>query len=399
MSITTFWNRIRGRRMPTAAERFPFLHSAETFRRLLNSERLRSDRNGMEFAVVQFRLTETCLDDAASSRFADALQQRLRETDDAGWFGRDGGDVAVLLWDAGVAGACCFVDAMWTLCGEDLPAFEIYIYPSDADLLDDEHGGSAKVSRPRRNCRPQVSPRHRNVFGRPPVRSGAGSGDPRPAQNLHDPLPGVKPAEVLFMQRLPVWKRALDVVGAGLGLIVLSPLLLLTAAAIKLTSRGPVLFAQQRDGHGGRPFTIYKFRTMLVGADARKAALRQQSEQDGPCFKMTHDPRITWLGRYLRKTCLDELPQLWNVLKGDMTLVGPRPLDSREARQITGFGRRRMDVTPGLTCIWQVHGKSRVSFTEWMRMDVRYIAIRSFFQDVKLIVQTAIAVLLHRASV
>ncbi len=137
---------------------------------------------------------------------------------------------------------------------------------------------------------------------------------------------------------------------------------------------------------------------MYIDADARKDALRAQSEQDGPCFKMEHDPRITPLGRFLRKSCIDELPQLWNVLIGDMTLVGPRPLDYRESHKIHQWGRRRLEVTPGLTCIWQVHGKSRVSFNEWMRMDIRYMRRRGFFFDLKLIRETLQQVLLHRAS-
>ena len=368
MSLRALWNRIRGNSTRNFAERLSFLHSAETFRRLLDSERLRSDRNGTEFAVVCFRLSE--VDDVSTlNGFADALNQRQRETDHTGWFGPTGSDVAVLLWDTGAAGAQTFIGAMRSQCGAELPPSDVYVYPSDPSMFDDDDGPEGET---------------RRVIRR---------------ENLHDPLPQAKPAEVLFVQPLPLWKRTLDIFGAGIGLILLSPLLLLTAAAIKLTSRGPVLFTQIRDGHGGRKFKICKFRTMLVGADAQKAALRQHSEQDGPCFKMKHDPRITRLGRYLRKTCIDELPQLWNVLKGDMTLVGPRPLDSREAAGITGFGRRRMDVMPGLTCIWQVHGKSRVTFTEWMRMDVRYVAIRSFALDIKLIIQTATAVVLHRASV
>ena len=207
-----------------------------------------------------------------------------------------------------------------------------------------------------------------------------------------------RPLEELFLQPLPKWKRCIDVVGATVGLIVLSPLLLLSALLIKITAPGPVLFRQTREGLGGRLFTIYKFRTMFVDADKRKDELRTASEQDGPCFKMAGDPRITPLGRYLRKTCIDELPQLWNVLKGDMTLVGPRPLDYRESQKIHQWGRRRLEATPGLTCIWQVHGKSRVPFNEWMRMDIRYMRKRGFWLDLKLIRETVQQVLLHRAS-
>lgn len=194
-------------------------------------------------------------------------------------------------------------------------------------------------------------------------------------------------------------KRGLDFLGALLMLTVLSPLMLIVSILIRLTSRGPVIFRQVRAGMNGRVFTLLKFRTMREGAEEQQRALEDRNEMSGPVFKMKDDPRVTRLGRLLRRTSIDELPQLWNVLKGDMTLVGPRPLESQEARQITGFGRRRMEVTPGLTCIWQVEGKSRVSFVEWMRMDVRYLAGRRFLRDLKLIGRTAVSMLLHRASV
>lgn len=208
----------------------------------------------------------------------------------------------------------------------------------------------------------------------------------------------VEPLENLFLHPFPTWKRAIDIVGAGCGLVVLSPLLLCIACLIKLTSPGPVLFRQLREGYGGTMFQINKFRTMRVGADAEKAQLQAQSEQDGPAFKMANDPRITVLGSFLRKTCLDELPQLWNVILGDMTLVGPRPLDHRESSKIARWGRRRLNVMPGLTCIWQVHGKSKVTFNEWMRMDIRYSQRVSFGQDMKLVLATMKQVLLRRAS-
>lgn len=207
-----------------------------------------------------------------------------------------------------------------------------------------------------------------------------------------------EPLENLFLHPHPRWKRAVDIAVSFLGLLFISPLLAVIAAVVKLSSPGPVLFRQTREGHGGRLFTILKFRTMRVGADAEKAQLRAESEQDGPAFKLQDDPRVTALGRFLRKTCLDELPQLWNVLRGDMTLVGPRPLDYRESSKIARWGRRRLHVMPGLTCIWQVHGKSKVTFHEWMRMDIRYSQRVSFGYDMKLVLQTLKQMLLQRAS-
>ncbi|MCR9200730.1 MAG: sugar transferase [Planctomycetaceae bacterium] len=207
-----------------------------------------------------------------------------------------------------------------------------------------------------------------------------------------------EPLENLFLHPHPRWKRAMDMAVSAMGLVLLCPLLAVIAVAIRVTSPGPVLFRQIREGHGGRLFTILKFRTMRVGADAEKASLRASSEQDGPAFKLQSDPRVTVLGRFLRRTCLDELPQLWNVLRGDMTLVGPRPLDFRESTKIARWGRRRLHVMPGLTCIWQVHGKSSVTFNEWMRMDIRYAQRASFFYDLKLVLQTVRQMLLQRAS-
>jgi lipopolysaccharide/colanic/teichoic acid biosynthesis glycosyltransferase len=177
-----------------------------------------------------------------------------------------------------------------------------------------------------------------------------------------------------------------------------SPILAIAALAIRLSSPGPILFRQKRAGLGGKPFTIFKFRTMCIDAEQKKAALRHRSEQDGPAFKIRHDPRITRVGRFLRETSLDELPQLWNVIRGDMSLVGPRPLPLDESQQCDVWHRRRLDVTPGLTCIWQVKGRSRVTFTEWIRMDRTYIGRRSLWNDLKLILMTVPSVLLRRGA-
>jgi lipopolysaccharide/colanic/teichoic acid biosynthesis glycosyltransferase len=173
---------------------------------------------------------------------------------------------------------------------------------------------------------------------------------------------------------------------------------MLIAAGIKLTSRGPVFFYQERAGRGGKPFKIAKFRTMVVDAEARKSELKNQSEQDGPAFKLTRDPRITRFGSFLRRTSLDELPQLWNILVGDMSLVGPRPLPIAESDACTDWYRRRLEVKPGLTCIWQVWGRSTVNFHEWMCMDMRYIQQLTFWHDLKLIFLTVPAVIWGRGA-
>jgi lipopolysaccharide/colanic/teichoic acid biosynthesis glycosyltransferase len=210
--------------------------------------------------------------------------------------------------------------------------------------------------------------------------------------------PVVKPVHELLVQPMPWWKRAIDLAGATAVLTVASPVLLAAAAAVKLTSKGPVVFTQRRAGLGGRPFTIYKFRTMCADAEAQKKALRARSEQDGPAFKMARDPRITRVGAFLRKTSIDELPQLFNVLKGDMSLVGPRPLPIDEQNAAETWQQRRLAVTPGLTCIWQIEGRSKVTFAEWVRMDVSYMRRRTFVHDLAILFKTVPAVLLRRGA-
>ena len=187
-------------------------------------------------------------------------------------------------------------------------------------------------------------------------------------------------------------------VGAAVLAILTLPIMIFAAVAVRFSSGGPIIFRQQRAGLGGTPFTIYKFRTMNEGADAGKHHLRPLSEQDGPAFKLSNDPRVTRIGAILRKTSIDELPQLWNVLKGEMSLVGPRPLPLDESAQCSAWQRRRLEVTPGITCVWQVRGRSRVTFEQWVRMDVGYLSRRTLAGDLKLLLQTVPAVLLRRGA-
>jgi len=184
-------------------------------------------------------------------------------------------------------------------------------------------------------------------------------------------------------------KRVLDVIGAAVGLVAFSPVLLGLAVAIKFTSPGPVLFSQLRYGLNRRRFRMYKFRTMVTNAESLQANLEDQNEAWGPVFKIKQDPRVTRLGQFLRRASLDELPQLWNVLEGDMSLVGPRPLPERDvARFADTWLMRRFSVKPGLTCLWQISGRSNISFDRWIELDLEYIDKWSLALDLKILART-----------
>ncbi|MCI0405269.1 MAG: sugar transferase [candidate division Zixibacteria bacterium] len=197
----------------------------------------------------------------------------------------------------------------------------------------------------------------------------------------------------LSLPRAITVKYTLDRLLAALGLAVLSPLLFITAACIRTTSPGPVFYKQLRVGQNGRRFWMYKFRTMVADAEQKKKELLHKNEMSGPVFKISDDPRITNVGGFLRKTSLDELPQLFNVLMGEMSLVGPRPPLPEEVFHYRLEHRRRLSVRPGITCLWQVSGRSNVDFEDWMKMDLAYIDGWSFWRDVKILFRTLPAVL------
>ena len=346
------------------------LPSRGQFLRMLRRERARADRAGSQFSLLALESGGP----ACGGRSGDGratlyhllrlLRRRLRVTDDVGWLDRR--RLGVILPDTPAWGAWALVDDLCLAFPTDVPLFHstVYVYPDEQS----EAGAAGDES----------------------------AAEPVPARRPESAATPAQPVEPLLVRRLPAWKRGLDVAGAIGGLLVLAPVLLLAAAAVKLSSRGPVLFVQWRRGLGGRPFRLYKFRTMVADAEDRKADVLGLNERDGPVFKTENDPRVTGLGHWLRKTSLDELPQLWNVLRGDMSLVGPRPLPVAEADACRGWHGHRADVTPGITCIWQTRGRGEVPFVEWMRMDARYVRSRSLIRDLLLLVKTVPAVLLRR---
>jgi len=354
--------RIFAKRIPRAVlPASEYLLTEARFRLLLAKERQRSDRSGSPFSVLAMELSSFAPE--LVHRVNARMQQRLRISDEAGWL--DGERLGIFLPDTPAAGAWKVAADLAELLDEDdcLLRFAVYVYPT----------GPQDMQPP------------------PPAE------DEQVPETSNRPVLGV---EQLFTCATPAWKRVMDIAGGLLGITVSAPFLVAAAVAIKLTSPGPVWFAQKRRGRGNTVFTMYKLRTMRDGADAEKAALRDQSEQDGPAFKLRDDPRMTPVGRVLRKLSIDEFPQFWNVLWGDMSLVGPRPLPVEEADACLGWQRRRLEVLPGLTCIWQVHGRSRVLFDDWMRMDLRYVGrstgLAGLVHDLTLLVKTLPAVFLKR---
>lgn len=364
MIPTTFLHRLSARLGLTPRQNTDHSHdSLLPVNRLfffLERARYQANRSQSPFCLLALTIDPRDCEHKAVHVLASILNERLRITDDKGYL--EDGRIGVVLPDTPEAGAhvvALEICERYRAAGGTID-YEVYVYPSDFDV------------------------------------DGNFIGDEQEA------VPGKtatsRPMQTLFAVNMPAWKRAFDIVGASILIVLLSPLFLLSAILVKLSSPGPILFIQPRAGLGGIPFPILKFRTMRVGADAEKAMLRQFSEQDGPAFKMTYDPRVTRLGQFLRSTSLDELPQLFNVLRGEMSLVGPRPLAKEESDNCEVWQRKRLDVTPGITCIWQVKGRSSVSFAEWVRMDIEYARSVSLLHDVKLLVETVPSVLLCKGA-
>ena len=183
-------------------------------------------------------------------------------------------------------------------------------------------------------------------------------------------------------------KRFVDIICSLIGLIVLMPILVVVAIRIRVESKGSIIFSQDRVGKDGRIFKMYKFRSMVINAEELKEKLANENERTGPMFKIKSDPRITNVGRFIRNTSIDELPQLVNILKGEMTIVGPRPSLPDEVKEFEGWMLKRLNVKPGLTCYWQVLGRNDIEFNQWMKLDVRYVEERNIIIDAKLIFKT-----------
>ena len=390
--------------------------SDEQFQRELKKEVFRSDRRefARDLGLIRLKTDVLEADFFETPSFA-AMLNRIRISDTVGWYQ---GDLSILLPECDRSGSLQVANEVTRLLldGGFKVDSEVSTYPFDDELVsiadevraltdeaneafnDDSDDDSNPLGGGRRDSRHQGVPAAKSkAFAVPKDKDGSKNEEVLAFQAL-DKVQETK-HRFVPVTRTPWWKRGIDIVGASAGLTLLSPVFLAAAVAIKLSSRGSVFFWQEREGKDGKQFGILKFRTMVVNAEELQNGLRDKSEQDGPAFKLTDDPRVTAVGKYLRKSCIDELPQLWNVLKGDMSLVGPRPLPLHESLACTAWQRNRLTVLPGLTCTWQVYGGRDVKFAQWMQMDLDYINRRSFFFDLRLIFDTAFVALMHRGSV
>ncbi len=332
------------------------------FRSLLLRERARTDRTGRAFSLVLLGPWHEVPGGIPVHPLCRLMAKRMRATDEAGWFDKD--RPAVLLPETPAEGARAFarnlVEAAAPFCPH-LP-WELITYPE-------------------------------------PSAEASGKGPDRPGQEA--PSGRQHPSEVLLgaiCAPLPAWKRALDVVLSSLALAILSPLLLLTALFIKLVSPGPVFYRHERIGRLGRPFMMFKFRTMHVGSEkgGHRAYFSGLINGEAPMVKLEEggrDQRLIPLGRALRRSCVDELPNLFNVLRGEMSLVGPRPCLRYELEEYAGWHRGRLDALPGMTGLWQVSGKNRTTFRQMVAYDIRYGRSQDLLSDLAIIARTPRVVL------
>jgi len=371
----------------------PGIYSVEQFHLALEREKARAERNGHGVSLVIIQTSGH--KSPERPRLEDVLKGRLRIMDEAGWFDRS--RLGVLMPYTSRQGAWHLIEDMCRLMRGALSPSDcrVYTYPQDslgeheADAAEETAGAEAQ------HVGSAVEHPLTTVCGKdrsdgPGLEGDSLSGEPACGRPF-EPRP----------ERIsPLWQRGLDVGGSLLGLLILSPVFLVTALVIKLVSPGPVFFRQMRVGRGGVPFTLWKFRTMHVGADTsihRNHMARLIRGANGeaaakPMAKLDGDPRVIPFGRIIRGTCIDELPQLINVLRGEMSLVGPRPPIPYEVREYLPWQKRRFDTVPGLTGLWQVSGKNRLTFNEMIRLDIRYCRTKCLWSAIAILCRTPVAI-------
>lgn len=349
------------------------IRSFEDFRDILERERARAERTGQEFSVVVFDARRqngagvACLKDLAH-----ALASRVRASDEIGWFSDT--SIGVALPATSAEGAWKFADDVSTRADSSAPSLDrtVYTYPTKWIKSGDSPEDSDRLTR--------------------------SSADPGPEGSslMRDGGRSIEPLDKVLTRGIPAWKRALDIAGSLAALVLFSPVFLAVSVFIKIVSPGPVFYKQNRVGYLGKTFTFWKFRTMHIDNDAtgHQNYLSSLIHGDAPMTKLDadRDPRIIRCGRFMRQSCLDELPQFINVLLGDMSLVGPRPCLTYEADEYLAWHARRFDSVPGMTGLWQVSGKNKLTFKQMIRFDIQYARTMSPWLDVTILMRTVPAI-------
>jgi len=395
---------------PVHAAGSPGIYSLEQFQAALQREQARAERNGHQIALAILPANGHNGDARGTFRLLDALKGRLRIMDEAGWF--DPSRIGVLMPYTSREGAWHMIEDLCALLDGELTEADCSVYTYPCDWTDANGESSERAAKDICAAESGSGPAAENLFtftGHRSTRSNSSDGVSAVCERV---LTGVACAYPIMSapgSGLSAWQRGLDIACSLLGLMVLAPVFLGAALLIKLVSRGPVFFRQVRIGRGGRPFMLWKFRTMVANADTsihqnHVAQLINGTAEDGeatskPMAKLDNDPRVIPLGAILRGACIDELPQLINVLRGEMSLVGPRPPIPYEVQDYQPWQRRRLDVTPGLTGLWQVSGKNRLTFDEMVRLDIRYSRKKSIWINIMIMLRTPRAILEELASV
>jgi lipopolysaccharide/colanic/teichoic acid biosynthesis glycosyltransferase len=360
----------------------PTPRSAE-FHALIARERGRADRNGNVFSLVIFRMANLPPGISVQRRMLMTLRSRLRDTDELGWY--DDQLLGAILPYASRQDAQRIAENICT--SMSIPAsteiFRVYTYPDS--WFSGQRLAAALDSTPAIPAESPAAPMEEP----PPVNRWPSETVVKQGTAGHD---------VFLYRPLPFWKRALDLAGSLTAITLLSPLFLFAAVLIKMVSPGPILFKQERIGYMRRPFMLFKFRTMEVNANAEIHShyvrkLIVEDSESRPMTKLEHSPSIIRHGRLLRSSCIDELPQLFNVVRGEMSMVGPRPCLAYEADEYLRWHSRRFDTIPGMTGLWQVKGKNRTTFKEMIRLDINYTQNRSLWLDLKILLMTPVAIL------
>jgi lipopolysaccharide/colanic/teichoic acid biosynthesis glycosyltransferase len=373
----------------------PLISSEKVFSHSIELERARSDRNGHGFSLVTFHLkTSQFIDEPLVDQLTQYLFQNIRITDEIGWF--DKNTIGVLLFNTPSLGAWKFVDNIkdGQKNHRSFLRCSVYTYPSDWSGFKDHN-----ILPPNKKDNNVIdyfsSPSSKNHF---PSKIDITNGKRYFYITTDNKRKLVYSLQSIFVRKASIWKRVFDIVGSCFALVLFAPSMIAVAIAIKCTSNGPIIFKQKRIGLGGKPFQFYKFRSMYVDAEEKKRELIKYNERNGPVFKMKNDPRITPVGRFIRKWSIDELPQFFNVLLGDMSLVGPRPPLVEEVEKYDRWHVYRLEVKPGLTCVWQVFARHEKSFENWVRLDIKYAQNQSLWYDLKLLLLTIPAVLSRRGA-